>query len=99
MLALIIPNVSLQSKRQSLLKHLAPSADHRSSQDTAEAEERCSIAVSIIPSAISHPGICPDCGEILFRRKGKVPMIVCHNEKCSYKRKAEEGTEEINEEN
>ena len=42
---------------------------------------------------------CPDCGEVLFRKKGKVPMIVCHNEKCDYKRKAEDNTEETNEEN
>ena len=42
---------------------------------------------------------CPDCGEILFRKKGKVPMIVCHNEKCGYKRKAEDNNEGINEEN
>jgi len=33
---------------------------------------------------------CPDCGEILFRKKGKVPMIVCHNEQCGYKRKEEQ---------
>ena len=39
---------------------------------------------------------CPDCGETLFRKKGRVPTIVCHNEKCNYKRKAEEEqTEEI----
>ena len=39
---------------------------------------------------------CPDCGEILFRKKGRVPMIVCHNEKCGYKRKAEDDFSEEN---
>ena len=28
---------------------------------------------------------CPDCGEILFRKKGQ-SMIVCHNKACGYKR-------------
>ena len=41
---------------------------------------------------------CPDCGQILFRKKGRVPMIVCHNEACGYKRK-EEATEDTTEEN
>ena len=41
---------------------------------------------------------CPDCGEILFRKKGRVPMIVCHNEKCGYKRKAEDESIEDNNE-
>ena len=27
---------------------------------------------------------CPQCGEILFRKKGK-NLLVCRNEKCSYK--------------
>jgi len=39
---------------------------------------------------------CPECGEILFRKKGRVPMIVCHSENCNYKRKAEEKTAEEN---
>jgi DNA topoisomerase-1 len=39
---------------------------------------------------------CPDCGETLFRKKGRVPMIVCHNERCGYKRKAEESQKEDN---
>ncbi|MBQ8849251.1 MAG: type I DNA topoisomerase [Clostridia bacterium] len=28
---------------------------------------------------------CPDCGELLFRKKGQA-MIVCHNKSCGYKR-------------
>ncbi len=28
---------------------------------------------------------CPDCGEMLFRKKG-VSMYVCHNKECGYKR-------------
>ena len=32
---------------------------------------------------------CPDCGEILFRKKGQ-PMIVCHNTECGFKKQAEE---------
>ena len=35
---------------------------------------------------------CPDCGEILFRKKGQ-SMVVCHNKSCGYKR-AIESTEE-----
>ena len=33
---------------------------------------------------------CPDCGQNLFRKKGRVPMVVCHNEQCGYKRKEEQ---------
>ena len=32
---------------------------------------------------------CPDCGEMLFRKKGQ-PTLVCHNKKCGFKRQAEE---------
>ena len=32
---------------------------------------------------------CPDCGEMLFRKKGQ-PMLVCHNKKCGFKRQVEE---------
>ena len=39
---------------------------------------------------------CPECGETLFYKKGRVPMIVCHNEKCSYKRKADDDAAEEN---
>lgn len=28
---------------------------------------------------------CPDCGKMLFRKKGK-PMLVCHEKDCGYKR-------------
>ena len=43
---------------------------------------------------------CPTCGEQLFRKKSKVPMIVCHNEACGYKRKEEDDVNnENNEEN
>lgn len=28
---------------------------------------------------------CPDCGEMLFRKKGQA-MMICHNEACGYKR-------------
>ena len=31
---------------------------------------------------------CPDCGELLFRKKGQA-MIVCHNKDCGYKRAIE----------
>ena len=36
---------------------------------------------------------CPDCGEILFRKKGQT-LIVCHNKDCGYKR-AVENAEEV----
>jgi DNA-directed RNA polymerase subunit M/transcription elongation factor TFIIS len=26
---------------------------------------------------------CPDCGKILYHKKGK-PMLVCHDEKCGF---------------
>ena len=32
---------------------------------------------------------CPDCGEMLFRKKGQ-PTLVCHNKKCGFKRQVEE---------
>ena len=35
--------------------------------------------------------ICPECGELLFRKKGQA-MMVCHNKECGYK-KAIERTE------
>ena len=35
---------------------------------------------------------CPDCGNILFRKKGK-PVLVCHEKDCGYRREvAEEST-------
>ena len=57
------------------------------------------VELKIKLSELKNTKKCPDCGEVLFRKKGKVPMIVCHNEKCDYKRKAEDNTEETNEEN
>ncbi len=33
--------------------------------------------------------ICPDCGKMLFRKKGK-PLLVCHEKDCGYRREAEE---------
>ena len=37
---------------------------------------------------------CPDCGNMLFRKKGK-PIVVCHEKNCGYKREAaDEGAEE-----
>ena len=32
---------------------------------------------------------CPQCGELLFRKKGQ-PLIVCHNKACGFKKPAEE---------
>jgi DNA topoisomerase-1 len=34
---------------------------------------------------------CPECGKMLFRKKGK-PMVICHEKDCGYKR--EVSTEE-----
>jgi len=36
---------------------------------------------------------CPECGEMLFRKKGQ-PLLVCHDKKCGYKRaiETEEGS-------
>ena len=36
---------------------------------------------------------CPDCGQILFRKKGQA-MLVCHNDSCGYKRAIESGASE-----
>ena len=33
--------------------------------------------------------ICPDCGKMLFRKKGKA-LLVCHDKACGYKRETEE---------
>ena len=32
---------------------------------------------------------CPDCGKMLFRKKGK-PVLVCHEKDCGYRREVEE---------
>ncbi len=32
---------------------------------------------------------CPNCGELLFRKKGQ-PTIVCHNRECGFKKQVEE---------
>ncbi len=32
---------------------------------------------------------CPDCGKMLFRKKGK-PLVLCHDKACGYRREAEE---------
>ena len=36
---------------------------------------------------------CPDCGKILFRKKGKA-LLVCHDKACGYKREVEETSAE-----
>ncbi len=33
---------------------------------------------------------CPECGEMLYRKKGKVAMLICHREDCGFKKKCEE---------
>ncbi|MBE6556041.1 MAG: type I DNA topoisomerase [Ruminococcaceae bacterium] len=35
---------------------------------------------------------CPDCGKLLFRKKGK-PVLVCHDKSCGYRREVEESAE------
>jgi len=38
---------------------------------------------------------CPECGEMLYRKKGKNAMLICHNADCGFKKKPEEsGSEE-----
>ncbi len=34
---------------------------------------------------------CPNCGENLYRKKGKNTMLICHNETCGFKKKPTEG--------
>ena len=36
---------------------------------------------------------CPDCGEMLYRKKGQ-SMYVCHNSECGYKRAIENEKED-----
>ncbi len=36
---------------------------------------------------------CPDCGQLLFRKKGKA-LLVCHDKNCGYRREVEETHEE-----
>lgn len=36
---------------------------------------------------------CPNCGQILYRKKGK-PLLVCHNKSCGYSRPAENDGED-----
>ncbi len=33
---------------------------------------------------------CPECGELLYRKKGKNAMLICHNAECGFKKKPEE---------
>ena len=33
--------------------------------------------------------VCPACGELLYRKKGKSAMLVCHKEGCGFKKKVE----------
>lgn len=37
---------------------------------------------------------CPGCGEILYRKKGKSAMLICHNTECGFKKKPEESDAE-----
>ena len=32
---------------------------------------------------------CPNCGKLLFRKKGKA-LLVCHDKDCGFKRESEE---------
>ena len=36
--------------------------------------------------------ICPDCGEMLFRKKGQA-MLICHRKECGYKKQIEAAAE------
>ena len=42
---------------------------------------------------------CPECGELLYRKKGRSAMLICHKEGCGYKKKVEEaeGTQQATE--
>ena len=40
---------------------------------------------------------CPDCGKMLFRKKGK-SMLVCHDEACKYSREIPANAKEQSEE-
>ncbi len=56
---------------------------------SCERYPECDFSTWDMPTA----EVCPDCGQMLFRKKGKVPSLVCHNTECNYKKKIEE-TEE-----
>ncbi len=56
---------------------------------SCETYPACDFSTWDLPTAET----CPDCGQMLFRKKGKSAMLVCHNTACNYKKKIEE-TEE-----
>jgi len=39
---------------------------------------------------------CPQCGKMLFRKKGK-PMLICHDKDCGYKREVDDGENAVTE--
>ncbi len=52
---------------------------------SCERYPECDFSTWDMPTA----EICPDCGQMLFRKKGKVPSLVCHNTECNFKKKIE----------
>ena len=40
---------------------------------------------------------CPDCGKLLFRKKGRA-LLVCHDKECGYRREVEEAREDAQQE-
>ena len=36
---------------------------------------------------------CPNCGDILYRKKGRNAVLICHKEGCGFKKKAEDTNE------
>ena len=53
---------------------------------------RCTICGKVNPAG-PETTVCPQCGGMLFRKKGK-PMLVCHDKKCGYRRETEEPIQE-----
>jgi DNA topoisomerase-1 len=55
----------------------------------------CDFSTWDLPTA----EVCPNCGEMLYRKKGRAAMLVCHKEGCGYKQKVEqtEGAENAEE--
>ena len=57
---------------------------------SCERYPECDFSTWDMPTA----EVCPNCGGLLYRKKGKNAMLVCHNAECGFKKKPEENETE-----
>ncbi len=57
---------------------------------SCERYPECDFSTWDLPTAEK----CPNCGELLYRKKGKNAMLICHNAECGFKKKPEESDAE-----